>query len=117
MKTRALVCIAALSTVVLAVTATLLAPEGERSAPGIAPSKPQDLEVERPAIPKAHVVYLDEIGIVAPKPAWRKAQPKPPAPEPRLVPCSGWRALGPVYSAPAGAVPAQRHVRLMCPES
>ncbi len=124
MKTRILIGIAGTLTLSLAVAATLLEPGRSRSP--TPPPSPRGLQEARtssdvpPSVARVarveSVLHLDELRILA----GRRHSPKPAPiarPQPKLVPCSDWRALGPVYSAPAGTIPRQRHVQLLCPES
>ncbi len=124
MKTRILIGIAGTLTLSLALAATLLEPERARST--IPPPTPRAFSQARPpseaptrvaqVARDEGVLHLDELRIVG----GRRPVPRPSAiarQKPKLVPCSDWRALGPVYSAPAGTIPRQRHVQLLCPES
>jgi hypothetical protein len=67
--------------------------------------------LEPPTPEPTSVVVLDEVHIVG-----RAARPRPaPTTAPReLVPCSGWRPIGPVFSVREGERPRQRRVRMMC---
>ncbi len=145
MKTQTLIGSAGGLTLALAVSAATLKPERPfhtavhtpkptaqqalRSEP-LAPERSRhDARPQRPKRPE-RVVRLDEVRIVATRsrraafsgrPNGTPQGPAPKAPpvaqpDAKLVPCSDWRALGPVYSAPAGTVPRERHVQLMCPE-
>jgi hypothetical protein len=138
MKTQTLIGSAAGLTLALAVSATTLKPERPLHTAVQTPKPPPQpaLRSERPEPERSRhdkrterperVVRLDEVRIVATRShrsafAGRPQRTAPratpvPQPEAKLVPCSDWRALGPVYSAPAGTVPRERHVQLMCPE-
>ncbi len=145
MKTQTLIGSAGGLTLALAVSAATLKPERPlhaavhtpeptpqqvlRSVPRGPERSRQDARPQRPKRPE-RVVRLDEVRIVATRSrraafsGRSKSTPQNSAPratpvaqpDAKLVPCSDWRALGPVYSAPAGSVPRERHVQLMCPE-
>ncbi|MEZ4221535.1 MAG: hypothetical protein R3B13_11460 [Polyangiaceae bacterium] len=124
MRTRILIGIAGIVTLALAFAATALEPR--HAGPPLSTPQPRGFKESRPqsdgrssierVVHLEQVVQLEELRIVANR---RRKAPRSAVaqPEPKLVPCSDWRALGPVYSAPEGTIPRQRHVQLLCPES
>ncbi len=80
-----------------------------RSVPTLPPRDPS------PARAAPRVVQLPALYIVGSLSRRRRAPHRHRAPRvAELVPCSGWRDLGPVSSVREGEIPKERHVRLMC---